>query len=376
MVEASIVSTSQSSFRLKVTNISNLKQVISPIHVVQDIPWQIKVFVNNQKSNDKSLGISLVCATSDTSQSWSRTASFSFQLVPFDGSTKIIKRQSEPQVFNCNVKTISFPSIMDWCDLIDVEKHLIHDDTIQMDINIDAVDPNDVNQSVLLFENTSKCCENDCLADFKLTILNIENLMAVRSSQFLLRGLLWDFSIYKDNSSKLAIQFALRTKSDKVSCKIRMTSKLMTSKNNSSPIGRVDTKILKRSQLPLVQKLMAWDKLLDAQNGFVENDAITLQIEIKTDKPDFIGENDTNDRNSDNKTKQLKMECAICLEGISSQNLSCPPCGHVFCTTCLSDTAEKQKVCPSCSVSISKVLYTASIYPCKLFSFFYIESFL
>lgn len=358
MSVASIVSTSPTSFRLKVTNIANLTQVVSPIHVVQDIPWQMKVFAKNQKSNQKTLGISLVCATSDTSQSWTQSASFSFQLIPFDGSTNAIKRISEPQAFNCNMKTITFPSIVDWCDLINVEKHLVHDDAIQMDINIDAVDPCDINQSMLIFENAGKCCENDCLADFKLTVVNIKNLMAVRSPHFLLRGLLWDFSIYKDRSSQLAIQLGLRTVSDKVSCKVRMTSKLMASKRNVTPIGRVDTKILKRSQLPLMQKLMAWDKLLDTQNGFVENDAIILRIEIKIDKPEFVGENNMSGsmkmETATTATTQLKMECAICLEAISSQNLSCPPCGHVFCTECLTHTAENRKVCPACNIAITK----------------------
>lgn len=356
MSEASIVSTSQSSFRLQVSNITNLIQAISPIHVVQDIPWKMKVFVNNQKSNQKTLGISLLCATSDTSQSWSQSASFTLQLIPFDGSTNAIKRVSEPQAFNPNMKAITFPSVVDWCDLINVEKHLVQDDAIQMDINIDAVDPSDINQSMLIFENTARCCENDCLADYKLTVVNVKNLMAVRSPQFLLRGLLWDFSIYKDHSSQLAIQLGLRTKSDKVSCKIRMTTKLIASKKNVTPIGRVDTKILKRSQLPLMQKLMTWDKLLDQRNGFVENDAIALQIEIKIDKPQFVGENDMKmeTTTTPTPTMQLKMECAICLEAIGNQNLSCPPCGHVFCSTCLSDTAEKQKVCPSCNIVINK----------------------
>lgn len=360
---ASITPTSQSTFRLKVTNITNLKQVISPIHVVQDIPWQIKVFSSNQKpNNNKSLGISLVCATSDTSQSWSRTASLSFQLISHDGSTNAIKRVSEPQAYNCNMKSITFPSVIEWCDLIDTQKNLVNDDAIQIDITIDAVDPNDVNQSMLILENTAKCCANDCLADFKLTVVNVKNLMAVRSPQFLLRGLLWDFVIYKDRSAQLAIQFGLRTTSNKVSCKVKMTTKLITSKKNVTPIGRVDTKVLKRLQLPLMQKLMAWDKLLDAQNGFVENDAIVLQIEIRIDKPDFVGQQGGTNAVKMGATvaeeaaasTQLEMECGICLEVIGGQDLSCPPCGHVFCSACLSDTAEKQKVCPVCSIAITK----------------------
>lgn len=357
MAEASIESTSESSFRLKVTNITKLTNVLSPIHVVQNIPWQMKVFLNDQKANKKTLGISLVCATSDTSQSWSKSASFSFQLMPFNGSKNAVKYISDPQAFNCNIKAIAFSSVIDWCDLNNADKHLVKDDTIQFDININAVDPDDITQSMLIFENTSKCCENDCLADYKLTVVNIKNLMAVRSTQFLLRGLMWDISIYKDFLSHLNIQLGLRTASAKVSCKIQMTTKLMTSKNDKKLIGCVDTKNLKQPQTSLTQKLLNWDKLMDTQNGYVENDAIVLRIEIKVDKPEFlskIGMNGVKVETTTPPPVQLKMECAICLEPITSQNLSCPPCGHVFCSECLSDTAKKQKICPTCNIAITK----------------------
>lgn len=356
MSVASITSLSQSNFRLTVTNIGELTRAISPIHVVQDIPWQINVFADNQKpNNNKALGISLVCATSDTTQSWTQTASFSCQLIPFDGiaTSAGAKHVSEPQVFNCSMKSISLPSIVDWSDLLNMEKHLVKDDAIQLDINIDAVDPNDISQSMLLLENISKCCENDCLAEYQLTVVNIENLMAVRTPQFLLRGLLWDFSIYKDVTSQFAVQLALRTVSDKVSCKIQMTTKMTTTQK--LPDGRVDTSVLKRSQTALVQKCMAWDKLMDARNGFVESNAVTVRIEIKIDKPEYVDENCAKIEMTQETTpaKQLKLECAVCLEAVRNQNLSCPPCGHVFCTECLTDAARKQKVCPTCNVGIT-----------------------
>lgn len=359
MAAVSIVSTSESSFRLKVTNITKLEQAITPVHVVQDIPWQIKVFANKiqPNNNNKSLGISLICATSDPTQSWSQAASFSCALVPFDGTANVMKRVSEPQAFNCNTKSITISSVVEWSDLMDVAKNLVNADAIQLDIVVDAVDPNDTQQSMLLFENTAKCCENDCFAEFKLTVVNVKHLMAVRTPKFLLRGLLWDFSIYKDSSAHLAIQFGLCTTSNKVSCNIKMTSKLNTSKKNIKPIEYVDTKTLQRSQMTLMQKLITWKRLLDAKNGFVENDAITLQIEIKVDKPQLVDENiGTNAMRATSTSKRLKMECGICFEAIESQNLSCPPCGHVYCSECLANTANKQKVCPSCGIPITKAV--------------------
>lgn len=353
MATATIVSISQSSFRLTVSNITNLKTAFSPIHVVQDVPWQIKVFVNNQKAHNKSLGFSLLCATSDTTQSWSQTASISFQLIPFDGPNTVTKSVSDPQAFNCNMKSITFPSFINWSDLVNVEKHLVKDDAIQLDINIDAINPNDMNQSILVFEDTQRCCENDCLADFKLTIINIKTLMAVRSPTFMLRGLLWDLSIYKNHTSELAISLGLRMASDKVSCKIRMTTRLTTSTKNLPPVRRVDTKTVKRSQLPLMQTLVAWDKLLLTKNGFVQNDAIILLVEIKCDKPEYVGDSDRPNDAKNESTMLLKMECGICLEAIGAQNLSCPPCGHVFCSTCLTATANNLRVCPMCNIAIT-----------------------
>lgn len=347
-----VESLSESSFRLTVTNISKLEKVSSPIHVIQDIPWQINVFAQNRKpNNNKTLGIALVCATSDSQQAWSQTASCSFQLVPFEGAASVRKHTSEPQVFNRSLKEIRF-SVLDWHELTKVENHFVKDDTIQLDININAVDPNDINQSMLIFENTSKCCENDCLAEYKLTVVNIRNLLAVRSTQFLLRGLLYDFIVYKDATSKLAIKLATRTESDKVSCKIYIATKLTSSSKTLVPVQRIQTHVISRTQ-PLVLRLMAWDILLDAKNGYINDDAITLQIELKVSKPEYIGEHGVLSVVATAPPPSLKMECAICMEAIHNQNLSCPPCGHVFCTPCLTRTANKQHVCPTCDVSIS-----------------------
>lgn len=353
MTEANIVSVSQTSFRLKIPNISKLNEVFSPIQVVQDIPWKVKVFKSTTDAK-QSLGVYLFCAKTDSSPNWSNAASATFKLPSFEGKN-FIEAITEPYAFNYTESSIGFPSFIDWSDLFDATKHFVKDDSIQLDINIVAADPHEVNQSILVVGNSDRCCENDCLVTFQMTVINVSNLMAVRSTQFVLRGLLWDFSVYKDHSSQLGIRLGSRTTSDKVECKVRMTAKLMSSQANVTPVEKVKTKVVRRLQFLLTDQLIKWSEMLKAENGFVENDSINLEIEIKIDKPEFVASNDqTNNFNcSQDEVRMLKMECAICLESIRNQDISCPPCGHLFCSTCISNAARNRKTCPSCNVTVT-----------------------
>lgn len=353
MSQASIVSVSQTSFRLKISSVSTLNEVFSPIQVVQDIPWKVKIS-KSIIDGKQSLGVHLICAKTDTSPNWSNAASVSFKLVSLEGAN-CVESKTEPYAFNYIESSIGFTTFVDWIDLFDMKKKFVNDDAIQLDVNIEAADPHELNPSIMVVSNSERCCENDCLVTFQLNVININNLMAVRSPQFVLRGLLWDFSIYKDHSSRLGIRLGSRTTTDRVTCKVRMTAKLLSTEAYVTPVEKVKTMIVRRFQIPLTDQLITWSELFDPDNGYVENDSISMEIEFKIDKPEFIPSSDQNGNTNwlQNEVKIPKMECAVCLEAIHKQNISCPPCGHLFCSDCISNAAETRKSCPSCNVSVT-----------------------
>lgn len=356
MVEMNVVSVSQTSFRLKIPNISNLNEVYSPIQVVQDIPWKIKVFKSIQGSN-QSLGVYLYCAKTDTSLIWSTAASAKFKLLSFE-SSNFIEGITEPYAFNFTESSVGFPSFVGWTELINPTNHFVRDDCIQLDVDIEAADPHEINQSILISGLIGRSCTNDCLVTFEISVLNVSKLMAVRSAQFVLRGLLWDFSVYKDHSRQLGVRLGSRMTSDHITCNVRMTTKLITMNQHDLPVEKVETKVVRRLQFLQTDQLIAWDELFNVRNGFVENDTIRLLIEVISDIPKLDNPNEQiggvdqlND--SMERTRQVRLECPVCLESIAGRDISCTPCGHLFCVECISGAARERKTCPSCNHSIT-----------------------
>lgn len=94
--------------------------------------------------------------------------------------------------------------------------------------------------------------------------------------------------------------------------------------------------------------MRAREELLKPPNGYVNNNSITLEVEIGATKPDGVSQNDIDG----SAAKPLQLECAVCLENIISKDLSSTPCGHLFCTTCITKAVEDHGACPMCSAAV------------------------
>lgn len=353
MVEASVVSVNHSTLRLEIRNISNLTEVFSEIQVIQDIPWKIRLSKTMQ-STTQWLGVHLYCAKTDTSSNWSNAASATFKLISHE-NVNIVESTTDPFAFNITELCVGFTLFIKWNDLIDPAKHFVTNDAIQLDVNIEAADPHEINQSILINKNIQRCCSNDCLVTFELTVINISNLLAVRSTRFILRGLLWDISVYKDHSNRLGVRLDSKMTSNHVSCNVRMTTKLRSSNQTIKKVEQVETKVVRRLQSLVTDQLIAWNEMFNIENQFVEDDMINLLIEIKADKPELGHQNGLggDELNVSVVETTVRMECAMCLENICNQDVSCPPCGHVFCSSCISDAAKYHRICPSCNIAIT-----------------------
>lgn len=84
--------------------------------------------------------------------------------------------------------------------------------------------------------------------------------------------------------------------------------------------------------------------MLKPGNGFVNENSITLKIKIISDKP----EGDVPDNKPNNAVKRRRFECSICLEDLDNQDMSTTPCGHLFCTACITKAVRNHCVCPLC----------------------------
>ena len=84
--------------------------------------------------------------------------------------------------------------------MIDTKKGYIKNETVNLEISIEVADPNDENKSELTFENIGPGCEADCMRKFRLSVVNIGNLIAVRSPIFIMQKLPWNLTVFKSHS--------------------------------------------------------------------------------------------------------------------------------------------------------------------------------
>lgn len=342
---ASIVKSQKTTLHLEISPITNLDEISSPKIYIHGIPWQIEASRNNDKN---SLAVYLQCTKKDDSSLWTAPACATIKVMPFSDDKIAHIHHITPYVFNSSGASFGTSMLMHWDELLNIEYKFVQDDAIQLKIKIMAEDPNYVERSILKFETIDKSCDCGSHATFRLTISNIKNLMAVRSPPFTVRGMPWDLSVYKCQTSNLSIMLEAKESSQKVSCKMTMSVKLLSSKDDGNSIKKSDTSTVRWPGILDVEDLISWDELLKPENGYVNDHSITLEVKVKADKPDGdIAIVDHSDA-----AKRRRFECAVCLEGLDNQDISATECGHMFCTTCVVKAIKNRRVCPLCKGAV------------------------
>lgn len=343
MAQSSVVST---NFCFRVSKISSLTTIWSPECVIHGIPWKVKVSKNIIRGNE-SLGVYLRCEKNDNTSNWSHAALASFKPRSFVDDANAVKYHLQPQIFDNSGLGFGTDSLIAWKDLFDVQKGFVKNDAITFDIKIKAADPNDAKKSNLICAIVEKSCEEGCVATFRLTVNNIDNLMAVRTNQLILRNFVWYLTVYKHNSSFLGIRLENLRSADECSCDVRMSIKLISS-TEAKKIKRVKTANVKRLGIMEVSNLVSWVELLKPKNGYVDDGSIIIEVELKVTNIVGHDQNNGNHIAAKNEEKLLKVECAICFEGVVNKELASVLCGHTFCTVCITEALEARKMCPMC----------------------------
>lgn len=340
------------NFRLDIPNISALDRVESPEFTIHNIPWIVRT---GKKNGEQWLIIYLVCAKKDTSSNWSHVASASVKLISAD-NRNTIEKHIGPFFFD-NARFTHCCCMLQWRHLLNLAKGYVKDDTISLDIQIKVADPNEQNKSELVFEEIEKSCEEGCLTKFRSTVTNVEHLIAVRSPQIMLRNSPWYILISKDPQKRLCVILESANKSPEFSCKVNVLVRIMREGNILNRIETSQIKEMKCYSMMTLQPDVVWSNLLQPQNGFVKNNSIVFEIEIRIEKPKGI---DTTAKKrkataSSTESKLFKLECAICLDSFGDQEISFTPCGHVFCTECIQRAIRERKQCPSCNYRVISI---------------------
>lgn len=364
---ATAIETSHShSMQVTISRVSQLESIFTSDVFIHGIPWKVKIFKceqegendDDEEEEQPSLAVRLICANPDKSLQWSISGAVSCKLLSFNHDLDAFESSFRTDIFDrTRLRGSGYHEFIQWHDLFNENYEYVKNDSIKLEIKIKTENPNDLNRSVVQFESVGENCECGCIATFALTVTNVSKLMAVRSPRFNLRGLSWNIAVGKDGSSNLFALLDFDEPKKDISCKVTWSIKLVSLENALNPIEKTQTELLESSEYMILSNIVSWTEMHKPENGFVNNDSITLQIEIKTSKPkgDALDDMPIAKRgklNPLNDTKFLQMECPICFEGIDSQGLATTPCGHLFCYACITKSISRRATCPSCQKTV------------------------
>lgn len=332
------LSISEVTFPLTIPNISKLERVQSSEILICGVPWQVEFFKEGGW-----LKILYRCAKKDNSSQWSYAVQTSVKLLSFHPDQSAMEKLYEPHIF-CNMEPTLICHCTTWSSF-DVTNNYVKYDAIKLEVNIKVADPNNPNKSIIVFEPLDKCCGGSSVAEFRLTVTNIDTLTAVQTPVFMMRNIPWILIVHKSRSNDLCV--GLSTTSEHICCSVRTSFKLISTKLSKQEI---QLNYSFRRTLRYIRKLSSWEDLLKPQNGYVNNDSVVIEVNIRMEKLERIKRRAANSLEAD--ANLIRLECAICLENINKDNASSTVCGHIFCTDCIKGFIETRKLCPSCNTKL------------------------
>lgn len=344
----------QNTIHFKVPRISKLDEFFSPEIKIYDIPWQVGVKKYIHRA-EPSLAVYLLCTQSNVSTKWTQVASASIQLVSFRRNEDSVHAHISPSIFDNSRMGSGKCSFIKWCDLFDETKNYVKDDAIILDIKIMAENPKLREKSKMKFEAIYRCRRKKGLAEYRLNITNIKNLLAVRSPRFIFRGIDWYFTVFKDGSNGLGLRLSNKKTSKEFIIQMNMAIKLVSIRPEKYPIEKNRTKRIGYNMYFIMNNLVSWEELLKPENGFVQNNSITIKVKLNDN---IITRSNWNERNrkaskTSTEAKFRKLECRICSGVFGNTDVSFTPCGHMFCFDCIVDAISRCNQCPSCKSTVT-----------------------
>lgn len=339
------------SFSIAIEEISKVEISFLPQFIIQDIPWGF-LALKKEIDNETWLNVYVYCKNGDTSRDWGIAAASSIQLISSRGKTNNVEKMFAPYFFEYTGKGYGFDKFIKWDELFDEEKGYVENDTINFNIQLVVLDQNAKNASKLIIDSDHRC--EDCSqVKFGLTISNIDQLMAVRTSKFELQNSLWDLTVLK-HSDTLGIRVC--RKDIKGDYNVTIDFRMKSSKAEVQEIKIKKIAQLKMTDHVNVYSIISWNELFKPENGFVVNHSISFEVKIKVDKVEEAVPN-AKKRCASNllqdESNAVTLECAICLENIKNQEVSSTDCGHSFCSVCIEQIVQAGKPCPSCNTKLT-----------------------
>lgn len=316
------------SIRLKI-QISELSGIsLTPELIVRGTSWQFKI-TKSISNGEESLGVYLSCAEKEVPTNWRQVAAAFIKLLPFRDNVDPIELYIQPYVFDATrlETSIEFASVIEWSELLDNTKGYVKDDKIHLELGVVAANPNENFEDLL---NIEQIFVRGAECSFMLIIRSVENMMAVRSPTFEILGASLRLIGFVNQNNKIGVRLEPDGVSDKYPIDITMCLKLL------GPDGHVkrETKKMTGRNCFIMYFEDEWDEWLKPSQD--QNLVTFVEITLNAKKAEL---------------KRLKLWCPICLEAIFRQKISVTPCGHMFCTQCVTRAVTQYRKCPLCNTA-------------------------
>lgn len=340
MSAASSVGISVPRFRIEIPNIRKLDVVKSPEVTIRGVRWA--VFVRKQIVDAKLLlNVYLHCIQSGEVGKNPYVASSLIKLLSFNEMVKAVTCENVPHVFDTDLGYGGL--LIGWDELFDANKCFVKNDTIVLDISINVADPNSQNKSELLFKEISNDSNRD-YQKFRLTIANIESLVAAKTSLFTMKNLTWNLVVYK-HQRHLGVCLQ---KHQNESCTRAMVVKVLSMKGEGKSAELVRSKHFSADDKIFSNKFISWNELLKPYNGFLNNNAIVMEVTFASNIEDARDLHRPTAPDLKLEPEQSKTECSICWESMKEKSASSTPCGHLYCSPCITNIIKDSPYCPLC----------------------------
>ncbi|XP_055297484.1 uncharacterized protein LOC129566021 [Sitodiplosis mosellana] len=239
-----------------------------------------------------------------------------------------------------------------WSELINIEKNYVKNDMAVFNMKIQSANPNDENASKLQCDPKEYCSGCNKIY-FRLTINNVDNLMAVRKSRFILQKFGWDLTVFKSFTNCLCLRLCPKNRITQTTHTVKIDFKMTSSIAGVQNIEKTQNgTLLRPHQCLSMDSIISWDELLKAENGFVVNDSVSFEVEINMNKVEDGTPNAKKRRTAnvaaEAEENAVALVCAICLDEMNNQDLSSTSCSHSLCT-CNTNTVRPNKRCPKCN---------------------------
>lgn len=141
-------SRSEATFRFTVTNFSRLRESqLSPPCYVRNLPWKIMIMPRTSQAQDRqpqrSLGFFLQCNGESESSTWSCFAVAELRMLSQKEDVEPFTRKIQ-HLFYSKENDWGFSHFMSWQDVLEPEKGYIKDDTIILEVHVNADAPHGV----------------------------------------------------------------------------------------------------------------------------------------------------------------------------------------------------------------------------------------